>query len=186
MGEDLFSWPPPNFGPKTGLNLSKDLFSFFFFFFGLHLILGRKTDLILGWKIFILVFIILKFSEFPGLPPPPLSKILRTILVIFIKELTKIGDSDALTIFSKIKEKRALPEVENFFLEIRAITRQTTLTRKWRSLFSRRRTTKLWPNCGGPQSNGPCRFSRNTKRATVPKRLRTTGLGYFQVIIIAS
>ena len=55
VGED-FLWP------KTGPNLSEDLF------FGLHLILGRKTDLVLGWKIFILVFIILKFSEFSGSP----------------------------------------------------------------------------------------------------------------------
>ena len=90
VGEDLFSWPPPNFGPKTGLNLGEDLFFyswsspnigpktelnlsedlFFLFLFSLHLILGRKADLILGWKIFILVFIILKFSEFPGPPPP--------------------------------------------------------------------------------------------------------------------
>ena len=35
--EDLFFWSSPNFGPKSALNLSKDLF------FGLHLILGRKT-----------------------------------------------------------------------------------------------------------------------------------------------
>ena len=41
VGEDLFSWPPSNFGPKTGLNLSEDLY-FYFFVFGLHLILGRK------------------------------------------------------------------------------------------------------------------------------------------------
>ena len=33
MGEDLFFWP------KTGLNLGEDLF-----FFGLHLILGKKPD----------------------------------------------------------------------------------------------------------------------------------------------
>ena len=33
--------------------------------------------LILGEKIFILMFILLKFSEFPG---PPLFKILRTLL----------------------------------------------------------------------------------------------------------
>ena len=44
------------------------------FFFGLHLILGRKTDLVLGWKIFIPVFTILKFSEFPAPPPPPFQK----------------------------------------------------------------------------------------------------------------
>ena len=34
-------------------------------FFCLHLILGRKTDLVLGRKIFILVFINLKFSGPP-------------------------------------------------------------------------------------------------------------------------
>ena len=55
VGKDLF-WP------KTGLNLSEDLF------YGLHLILGRKTDLVLGWKIFVLVSINLKFSA-PPLPP---------------------------------------------------------------------------------------------------------------------
>ena len=63
VGEDLCFWPFPNFGPKTGLNLSQDLF-----FFGLHLILDRKTGLILGGKIFILIFVILKFSEFPAPP----------------------------------------------------------------------------------------------------------------------
>ena len=75
-------WSSPNFGPKTGLNLSKDLF------FDFQLNLGRKRDLVLDWKNFILVFIILKFSEFPA-PPPfenpayatglgPLNFILRT------------------------------------------------------------------------------------------------------------
>ena len=49
------------------------------FFFGLHLILGRKTD---WWKIFILVFVVLKFSEFPAL-----SKILRTLPVQTINNL---------------------------------------------------------------------------------------------------
>ena len=29
VGEDLCFWPSPNFGPKTGLNLTADLFSFF-------------------------------------------------------------------------------------------------------------------------------------------------------------
>ena len=42
VGEDLFLGLSPNFGPKTGLNLSEDLF-----FFDIHLILGRKTD---WWK----------------------------------------------------------------------------------------------------------------------------------------
>ena len=64
----------PCFWPKTGLNLSENPF-----FFGLLLSLGWKTYLVLGWKIFILVFIILKFSEFPA---PPLSKILRTLLPV--------------------------------------------------------------------------------------------------------
>ena len=73
VGKDLFFWPSRNFGPKTGLNLSVD------FFFGLHLSLGWKTDLVLGWKIFILVFIILKFSG------SPLSKILRTLLFVTIQ-----------------------------------------------------------------------------------------------------
>ena len=79
-----FFWSLPKIKPKTGLNLSEDLLFLVFtyiwaknrtnfvwrpFFGGLHLILGRKTDLVLGWKFFIPVFIILKFSEFPGLPP---------------------------------------------------------------------------------------------------------------------
>ena len=38
-------------------------------FFGIHLSLSRKMDLVLGWKIFILVFIIFQFSEFPAPPP---------------------------------------------------------------------------------------------------------------------
>ena len=54
-------WAKTFFWPKTGLNWSED--------FGLHIILSRKTDLVLGWKIFILVFINLKFSAFPGPPP---------------------------------------------------------------------------------------------------------------------
>ena len=45
------------------------------FFFGLHLCLDRKTGLILGEKIFILILVLLKFSEFSATPtPPPLSK----------------------------------------------------------------------------------------------------------------
>ena len=40
-------------------------------FFGFYPGLGRKTDLVLGWKNFILFFITLKFSEFP---PPPFRK----------------------------------------------------------------------------------------------------------------
>ena len=43
----------------------------FFFSFGLHVTLDRKNELILGVKIFILDFLILKFSESPG--PPPLE-----------------------------------------------------------------------------------------------------------------
>ena len=91
VGEDFCFWLLPNFGSKTGQNLSEDLFSFFGGegsgpktglnlsedrFFGLHLIFGRKTDWFWLEKIFILVFVILKFSEFPA----PLSKILCTLL----------------------------------------------------------------------------------------------------------
>ena len=64
LSEDLFFWSSPNVRPKNGLNFSEDLF------FSLHLSFGRKADLVLGWKIFILVFIILKFSEFPAPLPP--------------------------------------------------------------------------------------------------------------------
>ena len=101
MGENLFFWPSRNFGPKTGLNLSENLF-----FFGLHLSLGRKMDLVLGWKIFILVFIIFKFSEFL---PPPLSKIQRTLLLpLFrprpISEFTAQGRSqDFLGIWKLVR-----------------------------------------------------------------------------------
>ena len=56
MGEDLFLVKD-----RTSsifffilVNLSED---FFFVLFDLQLILGKKTDLVLGWKIFILVFI---------------------------------------------------------------------------------------------------------------------------------
>ena len=45
----FFFWLSPNFGPKTGLNLSEDLFFFWysksdFGILGLNLILGWKTD----------------------------------------------------------------------------------------------------------------------------------------------
>ena len=66
LGEDF------NFEPKAVLNLSEDLF--FVFFFGLHLILGRKTDCFRVEKFF---FWSSQFSNFL----PPLSKILRTLLV---------------------------------------------------------------------------------------------------------
>ena len=67
--------PAPNYGQKIGLSLSEDLF--FFFFFPLHLILGKKSDYILVEQFLILIFVLLKFSEVPGLP---LFKILRTLL----------------------------------------------------------------------------------------------------------
>ena len=116
------------------------------------------------------------------------------ISVISIIELT-IGNSDALTFFSEIKAKIALPVVKTCFFfrrsgqkslfqrrrpffgggGVREITRQTTLTRKWR-LFSRWRALDVWSNSGGPQINGRCKLSRNKKWVTVPKRLRTTAL----------
>ena len=49
--------------------------------------------------------------------------------------------------------KNRSPRGEDLFFEIRAITGQTTLTRKWRPFF----------RGGGPQSNGPCKLSKNTK-----------------------
>ena len=57
LTEDLFFWYSLNFGPNPP-------------FFGLHLILGRKKDLVLKWKIFILFFIILNILKFSGPPPP--------------------------------------------------------------------------------------------------------------------
>ena len=45
VGEDLCFWPAPNFGPKIGLNLSQNRFSF-----GLQLILDKKIALILVEK----------------------------------------------------------------------------------------------------------------------------------------
>ena len=50
LGEDLSS---PNFGPKTGLNLSEDLF-----FFRSSSNFGQENGLILSGEIFLLVFII--------------------------------------------------------------------------------------------------------------------------------
>ena len=38
-------------------------------FFGLHRFFGRKTDLVLGWKILVLVFIILNILKFSALLP---------------------------------------------------------------------------------------------------------------------
>ena len=72
VGEDLCFWPAPNFGPKTGLNLDKD-----FLFFRSSSNFGQENGPILGGKIFILILVMLKFSEFPG--PSP-SKILRMLL----------------------------------------------------------------------------------------------------------
>ena len=49
MGEDLFFWPSPNFGPKTGLNLREDLFLFFFLVFSQ---LGHENGLGFGLENF--------------------------------------------------------------------------------------------------------------------------------------
>ena len=68
VGEDLF-WP------KTGLTLSEDLF--FFFFFGLHLISGRKRTWFWAGKFSFWSSLISNFLNFL---PPPFSKILRTLL----------------------------------------------------------------------------------------------------------
>ena len=63
LGEDFF-WP------KTGLNLSEDLF------FWSSPNFGQQNRLILSGAIFLLVFILVKISG------PPISKILRTLLVL--------------------------------------------------------------------------------------------------------
>ena len=63
-----FFWgSSPNFGPKTGLNLSEDLF--LFVCYALHLTFDRKNGLIVDVKIFIQDFLILRFSESPAPPP---------------------------------------------------------------------------------------------------------------------
>ena len=67
LGEDFY------FEPKTGLNLSE----YCCFFFWSSPNFGQEDGLILSGEIFLLVFIILKFSA----PPPPLPKILRTLLI---------------------------------------------------------------------------------------------------------
>ena len=99
VGEDLCSWPASNFGPRTGLNLSEDLF----FSFGFHLILGKKKRTKFWVKTCFLFVIFLVFIWFwTGKPDrlweekcliwsllfsnflnflPPLSKNLRTLLV---------------------------------------------------------------------------------------------------------
>ena len=84
----IVAWPPLSVTWAEGLStetVGEDLFlaknrtkfEWKPFCFGYHLSLGRKTNLVWGWKIFILVFITLKVSEFPA----PLSKILRTLLL---------------------------------------------------------------------------------------------------------
>ena len=82
-----------DFGRKTGQNLSGDLFFLFFtwlwvkngtkfewrpFFFALHMILDEKWDEISEWLFQSLIYVPRKFS---GFWPPPLFKILRTLLL---------------------------------------------------------------------------------------------------------
>ena len=62
----FFFCSPPDFGRKTGWNLSEDLF-----FFALHLILGETWDEIWAWQFQILIYVPLKFSEVSAPPPPP-------------------------------------------------------------------------------------------------------------------
>ena len=64
VGEDLFFVGSFSMlGPKTGINLSEDLF--FWWLSNLEL----ENGLILSGKFFILVFVTLKFSKFPAPPP---------------------------------------------------------------------------------------------------------------------
>ena len=64
VGEDLFFWSSPNFGPKSGLNLSEDLFLFLS-----SLNVGQENGLILGGK-FLTNFLIF-LAPAPPPPPPP-------------------------------------------------------------------------------------------------------------------
>ena len=68
VGKDLCFWPAPNFGQKIGLTLSVFLWSSSYF--------GQKIGQILVETIFILISVLLKFSEVPS----PLFKILRTLV----------------------------------------------------------------------------------------------------------
>ena len=61
VGEVVCFWPAPNFGQIMGLNLSEDLF-----FFALHLILGKKSDLFWVEQVLILIFVLLKFFKVPA------------------------------------------------------------------------------------------------------------------------
>ena len=63
-------------------------------FFGLHLILGRKTDLVLGWKIFILVFIILNILKFSApllFANPAYATGLKQKLKYFVRKMGHLG-----------------------------------------------------------------------------------------------
>ena len=62
-GQRPFLWSSPNFGPKSGLNFSERPF-----FFWSSPKFEQENGLILGGKIFILVFIIYKISDFPAPP----------------------------------------------------------------------------------------------------------------------
>ena len=73
---DFFFWCSPNFGQKNGLNLSEDLF------FLASSNFGSKTGLNLSREFFLLVFKILKF------PGPLLSKILRTLVALYVMYVT--------------------------------------------------------------------------------------------------
>ena len=61
VGEDLFYWSSPNFGPKTGLKLSEDLSVFWS---SPDFRQEKQTDC--GGKNLILNFLDLRFSESPG------------------------------------------------------------------------------------------------------------------------
>ena len=117
------------------------------------------------------------------------------ISVISIGELTKIEDSDALTFFSDQgknrssrgedlflffgdQDKNCSPRGENlfFFFEAQGNHLANHADSKVESSFFEAGAIELWSNNGGPQSNGPCKLSKNTKWATVSKRLRTTVL----------
>ena len=85
VGEDLSFWPSPYFGPKTGLNLSEDLFLFFWSSpnFGQEKGLGLWLENFCFGLHYSQIFWIFC----PPPPPPPLSKILLSLLELMERYL---------------------------------------------------------------------------------------------------
>ena len=81
--------------------------------------------------------------------------------------------------FSEITAKIAIQMVKTYFFWRQGNHWANSADSKVEAFFLRLRVTELWSNSGVPQSIGPCKLSKNSKWATVPKRLITTGLATF-------